>query len=106
MKTNPRNVPRTEADVRRARREGWVEGLRLMEALFLLALCDKCPEVDAVAVWMEVCEKTKSSDKRYFTAADVRNTLREEYGIDLLGGPSKAIAGGGGGQSGEEGADP
>ena len=71
MKTNPRNVPRTEADVKRARREGWVEGLRLMEALFLLALCDKCPDVDAVAVWMEVCEKTKSSDKRYFTAADV-----------------------------------
>lgn len=106
MKTNPRSIPRTEADVRRARREGWVEGLRLMEALFLLALCDKCPEVDAVAVWMEVCEKTKSSDRRYFTAADVRNTLREEYGIDLLGGPSKAIAGGGAGQSGEEDADP
>lgn len=96
MKKNPRSIPRTEADVRRARREGWVEGLRLAEALFMLALCDKYPEVDAVAVWFEVCEKTKSSDKRYFTAADVRNTLREEYGIDLLGGPSKAIAGGGG----------
>ena len=26
------------------------------------------------------------------TAADVRTVLREEYGIDLMAGPSKAIA--------------
>lgn len=98
MKTNPRSIPRSEADVRRARREGWVEGIRLNEALWLLTLFDKHPEVDAAAVWFEVCEMTKSTDRRYMTAADVRNTLREEYGFDLLGGPSKAIAHQGGGK--------
>ena len=54
MKTNPRSIPRSEADVRRARREGWVEGIRLNEALWLLTLFDKHPEVDAAAVWFEV----------------------------------------------------
>lgn len=92
MKTNPRKRPASEADVNRARREGWVEGIRLTEALYLLAICDKYPEMDAVAIYNEVAEKTKSNDKRYFTTADVRRTLLEEYGIELMGGPSKAIA--------------
>jgi len=91
-KTNPRNIPRTEEDVKRARMEGQIEGMRLTEALCLLTICDKYPEMDALAFWGEVAEKTKSTDERYMTAADVRNTLREEYGIDLLAGPSKAIA--------------
>ena len=92
MKTNPRSRPATQADVERARREGQVEGMRLCEALYLLSLCDKHPEVDANTVRAEVVELAKSTDARYMTAADVRQTLREEYGIDLLGGPSKAIA--------------
>lgn len=91
-KTNPRRVPATQADVERARREGQVEGIRLVEALYLLTLCDKHPEVDAETVRGEVADLVRSADERYLTAADVRNTLREEYGIDLMGGPSKAIA--------------
>lgn len=92
MKTNPRKRPATQADVDRARREGQVEGLRLCEALYLLTLCDKHPEVDANAVRTEVGDLAKSTDARYMTAADVRTVLREEYGIDLMAGPSKAIA--------------
>ena len=92
MKTNPRKRPATQADVARARREGQVEGLRLCEALYLLTLCDKHPDVDANTVRAEVGELAKSTDARYMTAADVRTTLREEYGIDLMPGPSRAIA--------------
>lgn len=92
MKKNPRSRPATQADVERARREGQVEGLRLCEALYLLTLCDKHPEVDASTVRAEVGELARSTDARYMTAADVRTTLREEYGIDLMPGPSRAIA--------------
>lgn len=92
MKTNPRSRPASRSDVERARQEGQIEGLRLCEALYLLTLCDKHPEVDANTVRAEVGELAKSTDARCMTAADVRTTLREEYGIDLMQGPSKAIA--------------
>ena len=62
------------------------------EELELLTLCDKHPDVDANTVRAEVGELAKSTDARYMTAADVRTTLREEYGIDLMPGQSKAIA--------------
>jgi hypothetical protein len=93
MKTNPRRRPATQADVERARREGWVEGMRIAEAIFLTVLHDRhAGEIDPRVVWDEIVEKTRAMDAGYFTAADLRRTLLEEYGIELLGGPSKAIA--------------
>ena len=92
-KQNPRKMPRSQADCNRAWREGCVEGMRVAEAIFLVVLHDKhSTEVNVKQVWDEIVDKTIALDKGYFTASDLRETLRSEYGIELLSGPSKAIA--------------
>lgn len=92
-KVNPRRKPASYADVDRAWKEGCIEGMRLAEAIFLTVLHDRhADEVNVQMVWDEIVDKTEAMDKGYFTAADLRRTLKEEYGIELLAGPSKAIA--------------
>lgn len=92
-KANPRKQPRTEEDVRRAWKEGCIDGMRLAEAIFLSVLKDKHDsEIDVLGVWREIAEKTKAMNEGYFTPADLRRSLKEDYGIELLAGPSKAIA--------------
>lgn len=92
-KVNPRRRPATQADVDRAWDEGCIEGLRIAEAIFLTVLHDKhAGEIDVKRVWDEIVEKTEALSAGYFSAADMRQTLREEYGINLLTGPSAAIA--------------
>ena len=92
-KTNPRRRPVSQVDVDRAWQEGCIEGLRLAEAIFLTVLADKhSDEVDLQQVWDEIVDKTEAMDQGYITGADMRQALKDDYGINLLAGPSKAIA--------------
>lgn len=43
-------------------------------------------------VWDEIVDMMEGFEKGYFTAADLRRALKEDYGIELLEGPSKSIA--------------
>lgn len=92
-KINPRRKPASHADVDRAWSEGCIEGMRLAEAIFLTVLADKhSHEINLQQVWDEIVDKTEAMDQGYFTGADMRQALKDDYGIELLTGPSKAIA--------------
>lgn len=92
-KPNPRNIPRTQADCDRAWQEGCIEGLRLMEAILMRVLLDKHPnDIDLTVLWPELCDYTTAWAEGRVSAADIRLSLKTEDGIELMGGPSKAIA--------------
>ena len=92
-KTNPRKIPRTQEDCDRAWREGCIEGLRLMEAILMRVLLDKHhDEIDLTVLWPELCDYTEAWAEGRVSAADIRLSLKTEDGIELMGGPSRAIA--------------
>jgi hypothetical protein len=91
-KTNPRSIPRSQADCDKQWRIGCIEGIRLMEAIFLRVLIDKhSDEVDVSKVWGELTSYTETWAKGKLTPADIRNSLKEEDKIMLISGPSSAL---------------
>jgi hypothetical protein len=91
-KINPRRKPATQEDVNRAWGEGVIEGIRCMEAITLNCLCDKyADQVDVEQFWNDLNKLSESFAEGRFTIPDIRNTLKEEYKVLLLTGPSKAI---------------
>ena len=91
-KTNQRNKPATQEDVNRSWGEGVIEGIRCMEAITLNCLCDKyADQVDIGKFWGDLNKLAESFAEERVTIPDIRNTLKEEYKILLLAGPSKAI---------------
>lgn len=80
-KTNPRKIPRTQADVDRAMEQGKMLGTELCLTLVLFTLQDKFGAGDE--------DLTKFSDafhytldslcKGYITEADIRQALKTEY---------------------------
>lgn len=82
---NPRRIPATQQDVERAERRGHEFGASVATAIFLTVLCDKHgATVDELRVfWREVCELSDSVARGYVSAADLRRTLAEEYGIGV-----------------------
>ena len=92
-KQNPRNQPRTQEDVNRAWDVGCIDGIRLMEAITLRVLIDKHEgDIDIPRFWTELTEQTAAWAEGRLTAADIRNSLKEEDKIMLASGPSSAIA--------------
>jgi len=92
-KQNPRQIPCTQEDVKREWRVGCIDGLRLMEAITLRVLIDKHEgEIDIPKFWAELTEQTSAWAEGRITAADLRNSLKEEDKILLMSGPSSAIA--------------
>lgn len=84
-KTNPRRIPRTEADVERARKEGLQFGREAATVLFLTVLYDKeHADMEILQrVWGEINDLADSVIKGYVTIADLKNTLKEEYGVEV-----------------------
>lgn len=84
-KTNPRRIPRTEADVERARKEGLKFGREAATVLFLTVLYDKeHADMEILQrVWGEINDLADSVIKGYVTIADLKNTLKEEYGVEV-----------------------
>ena len=84
-KTNPRKLPATQADVKRARKEGQDFGTRMATVLFLTVLLDKeGADGDVIRrVWGEINELSQSVIDGYVNLRDLRNVLFEEYEIEV-----------------------
>lgn len=80
-KTNPRNRPRSEADVKRAYERGREEGVNGALIIFLYTLMDKFGADDAqLKDFADAFSYTVDSiEKGYITEADLRKVVREEY---------------------------
>ena len=84
MKTNPKRIPRTQADVDRAWEKGVLDGVSNACAIFLTVLVDKhgmgykIPEV-----WADIRKLSEEVREKRVTVADLRRTLLDEYGIKV-----------------------
>lgn len=80
-KTNPKRIPRTQADVDKAFMEGMNVGMEISIDIMMTVLLDKHDakqeELDIFS--SEINELCDSINKGYVNYADVRNTLREDY---------------------------
>ena len=84
-KVNPRRRPATMADVNRAVEQATNDALAASAAIFLTVLCDK-ESADAEViqrVWQEMQELSQSIIDGYVSVADLKDTLRKEYGVDI-----------------------
>lgn len=80
-KTNPRKIPRTQADVDRAYERGREEGVNGALVLFLYTLLDKFGADDAqLREFADAFSYTVDSIERgYITEADLRKVVKDEY---------------------------
>lgn len=80
-KTNPRRIPRTQADVDRAYERGKKEGVNGALVLFLFTMMDKFGADDAqLREFADAFSYTVDSiEKGYITEADLRKVVRDEY---------------------------
>ena len=82
--TNPRKIPKTQADVDRAREAGIVEGSRCAQVIMMSALLDKFNAADYITeVWAAFEKLSLAVIEHQVTVPDLRTVLREEYGLDI-----------------------
>ena len=82
VKVNPRRVPATGADVKRAWEQGVLDGVNNASAIFLTVLVDKFEGADYVQqVWDEINKLSEEVKERRVSVADLRRVLLEEYGV-------------------------
>ena len=84
-KTNPRKIPATQADVKRAKEQGYVEGVEAALAMMLYAIADKehFPKWQIQRIGKEVDDVSDSVIKGYVTIPDILHMLKEEYNIEV-----------------------
>lgn len=83
-KTNPRNIPKTQADVDRAREQGILDGVANACAIMMTVLLDKFDGADyIVQIWEEVNKLSEEVKERRVSIADLRRVLLEEYGVNV-----------------------
>ena len=84
-KVNPRRRPATMADVNRAVEQATNDALAASAAIFLTVLCDKTSADAEIIqrVWQEMQELSQSIIDGYVSVADLKDTLRKEYGVDI-----------------------
>lgn len=84
MKKNPRRIPRSEADVRRAVRDGVDAGIANATAIFLTVLLDKFSMEEQIqSVWAEICKLSEEVGERRVSLEDLKQVLLTEYEIQL-----------------------
>lgn len=84
-KVNPRRIPASQADVRKAKDKAVEKTLILAKALTFTALLDEGiirPE-DVKRGWDKTNYLADSTKRGFVTIQDMYNTLIEEYGVDL-----------------------
>lgn len=83
--TNPRKIPKTQADVDRAEAKGRMFGMEFMMNLALWILVDKhgAPTEDVQQFNEEVKYLCDSIDKGYVSYPDIRRALYEEHGMEV-----------------------
>ena len=84
-KTNPRRIPRTQADVDRAEEKGRLFGMEFMTNLTLWILLDKhdAPDEDVLQLRDEILYLCDSIEKGYVSYPDIRRALLEEHDIEV-----------------------
>lgn len=83
-KVNPRNRPRSEADVKRAEKVAVDKAVHVASAIFLTVLLDKFGGEEWIPdIWREVNKLSEEISERRVSVNDLTTVLREEYGIDL-----------------------
>lgn len=82
-RTNPRRIPRTQADVDKAHNEGIAEGLSRGIDLLLYVVIDKhdAPMEDIQQFAAELNHAAGCVAEGYITWADIRQMLKE-YGVE------------------------
>lgn len=84
-KTNPRNIPVSQADVIKARRESQSTAINYAWAIFFTVMRDKerYGKKRLRRVWNAVNELSDSISKGYVNVKDLMRTLKTEAGIVL-----------------------
>lgn len=85
-KTNPRKIPKTQADVDRAEAKGQLFGMEFMAVLTMWILIDKhdAPDEDVQQFNEEIKYLLDSIDKGYVSYPDIRRALDEEHGTKVV----------------------
>lgn len=84
-KTNPKNIPATQADVNKAWKKGEASGANWALILFLTVLLDKeGADGDIIRrVWNEINDLAQSVVDGYVNLHDLRKVLLDEYEIEV-----------------------
>ena len=84
-RVNPHRRPVTMATVNRVKEETKDQAVSLAIALFLTVMCDKFgfDAEQLQRVWAEVNDLSDSVVKGYVNVQDLKQVLREEYGIEI-----------------------
>lgn len=84
-KTNPRKIPRSEADVKRAYDKGFEDGIKGALSIMLYTLMDKFGvQEDDLKRFSDAFNYTVDSLNRgYVKEADIRKVIKEEFGTDI-----------------------
>lgn len=84
-KTNPKKIPKTQADVDRAEEKGRIFGMEFAVHLVLWILLDKhdAPDEDVQVLNEEVKYLCDSINRGYVSYADIRRALKEEHDTEV-----------------------
>lgn len=85
MKVNPRKIPRSEADVIKAQKQGFQEGVQGALTIMLYTLKDKFSADDEqLKAFADAFNYTVDSiNKGYVTDKDLRTVIKDEYGTTV-----------------------
>lgn len=83
--TNPRKIPKTQADVDRAEKKGQLFGMEFITVLTMWILIDKhnAPDEDVQQFNEEIRYLCDSIEKGYVSYPDIRRALYEEHGMEV-----------------------
>ena len=85
MKTNPKKIPRTEADVKKAFETGVKRGSDVATVIFLTVLLDKFgfDQQRIIKCYHHVMKLSEEIAEKRVSIADLTRVLLEEYGIKV-----------------------
>lgn len=83
--SNPRKIPRTQADVDKARKQGFDDGIKGALTIFLYTLRDKFSADDEqLKEFADAFNYTLDSINRgYVKETDLQSVIRDEYGTTI-----------------------
>ena len=83
-KTNPNNIPRTQADVDKAWEKGVMDGVHNASAMFMNVLLDKFNAQDyVVEIWHHMEKLSEEVKEGRVKVPEIIKMLKEEYDIEL-----------------------
>lgn len=79
---NPKRRPRTEADVRKAFKDGVKQGVSNATAIFLTVMLDHFGAADQIKdIWNAICKLSEEVGENMVSLSDLRYVLLNEYDI-------------------------